>query len=152
MQNMPCNLPVDEKDNEQVVRVPKAFKVCTSPLFRKAYQTIMPNTRFMIQPSDTWTGGEVGGKERANSLGGVSCRGISHGELVKVDHVGRDMDDGEEHNRPGSCFMERVVLVEGDESLRAVLRNSEIKFRQTGSKMIIPRSTWRTRAAVRAIN
>ena len=105
-------LPVDEKDDKQVVRVPEALEVGPPPLLYRE-----PDHGAQSEPhdpsSDPRTGCEVGQQEHDDSLLGRIRRRDS--EVGKVDHVGDSVNYRPEDNGPGSGLMEGDILVEGND-------------------------------------
>ena len=105
-------LPVDEEDNEHMVRVPEALKVSpTSLLHRK------PDNDSQGEPhdpsGDPRAGCEIGQQEDDEPLFGGLCRLDS--EVGKVEHVGDGVNDGPEDDGPGGSLVESDVLVEWDD-------------------------------------
>lgn len=107
-------LPADEKDDEEVVRVPEPLKVCATPLL-EGKEDHGKQAGGHDPPSSTWTSGKVRCQESNDTLTGGGRRCISHGQLVEVDHVGNDVDDCADNDGPGGCLVESDVLVKGDD-------------------------------------
>ena len=107
-------LPVDEEDDEEVVRVPEPLEVGTAALLDRE-----PDHDTESGGHDparrTRTSDEVGGDKGKDLLAGRLRVGVNHGKLSEVDHVGDDVDDREDDDGPGDSLVERDVLVEGDE-------------------------------------
>lgn len=61
---------------------------------------------------DTWTSREIGAEELDKNVLGSWRVCVRDGQLVEIDHVREDMDNGEEDDRPCDGFVERDVLVE----------------------------------------
>lgn len=106
-------LPVDEEYDEQMMRIPEAFKVSTAPLLnREPDHDAKSNCH---NPSRrTRAGREVRRKEGNNALPRVSRVRVCHCELVEIDHVSSNVHEREEDNRPSGGFVEGDVLVEGN--------------------------------------
>lgn len=104
-------LPADEEDDEQVVRIPEPLETSTATLLHG-----IPNHDTESGSHDpsscTRTGSKVGKEESHDSLAGVLRIRVNHGEFSKVDHVSTNMDSTTDDNRPGSCLVESDVLVE----------------------------------------
>ena len=107
-------LPVDEEHDEQVMRVPEPLKVCPSA-FLNGKEHHGPESRRHDPPSRTGARDELREDERRDHLAGRVVVGVGHGEFGVVDHVGSDVDKGEEDDRPGDHLVEGDVLVKGDE-------------------------------------
>lgn len=106
-------LPVDEEHDEQMVRIPEAFKVSTATLLNREPDHDAKSNRH--NPSRrTRTGREVCCKESNDTLSRGDCIRVCHRELVEVDHVSSNVHEREEDNRPGGRFVEGDVLVEGN--------------------------------------
>ena len=63
----------------------------------------------------------LGGDEGEDLLARGLCIGVDHGKLGEVDHVGDDVNDGEDDDRPGDSLVERNVLIEGNERVEGRL-------------------------------
>lgn len=63
--------------------------------------------------SETGTGGKVGLEEQDQEGADLLCLGET--KPGKVDHVGQDVDGGEEYDRPCGGLVEGDVFVEGDD-------------------------------------
>lgn len=107
-------LPVDEEDDEEVVRVPEAVEVGTAALLHRE-----PDHDTERGPHDpasrTGTGREVGHEEGDDTLTGRLRVRVDHGKVGEVDHVCSGVDGREEDDGPGDGFVERDVLVKRDE-------------------------------------
>lgn len=107
-------LPVDEEDDEEVVRVPEPLEVRTAALLdREPHHDTEGGGH--DPSSGTRAGNEVCGNECDDLLAGRLCVGVDHGELGEVDHVRDDVDDGEDDDGPGDGLVERDVLIERNE-------------------------------------
>jgi hypothetical protein len=107
-------LPADEKDDEEMVGVPEAFKV-GAPLLLPGEEDHDGKGSGHDPASDAGTGGKVS-VEEGDKLCGTCLRiRVGHRELGKVDHVGEDMHYGADHNGPGSEYVEGELLVKGDD-------------------------------------
>lgn len=107
-------LPIDEKHNKQMVRVPKALKVRpTAFLHRIPHHHAQRKVH--NPPGHTRARREVSRKERNDALPRRRRAGIRQREFGEVDHVRDDVHDGEEDDGPGDHFVEGDVLVEGDD-------------------------------------
>lgn len=104
-------LPVDEEDDEQMVRVPEPLEVSTATLLHGE-----PDHDGESSGHDpagyAGTCCEVGGKEGNDPLAGSLGIRVGHRELSEVDHVCGNMNDSSNHDGPGSGFVESDVLVE----------------------------------------
>lgn len=107
-------LPVDEEDDKEVVRVPEPLKVCPPPLLHRKEDH--KTKRDGHNPSGrAGARDELGEDEGDDDLAGRVVVCVGDGELGVVDHMRGDVDEGEEDDGPGDHFVERDVLVEGDE-------------------------------------
>ena len=107
-------LPADKEDDKEVMRVPEPLKVGTAPLLKsKEYHGEQAGSH--DPPSYTWARGKVRCQESNDALTGGGCRGIGHGQPVKIDHVGDDVDNCANDDRPGGCLVESDVLVKGND-------------------------------------
>jgi len=105
-------LPVDEENDEQMVGVPEAFIVSpTPPLNRKPDHN--PQAEPHDPSGDTRTSCEVGQQKDNEPLLGRICR--RNGEVRKVDHVGKGVNDRPEDEGPCGGLVESDVLVEGND-------------------------------------
>jgi hypothetical protein len=104
-------LPVDEKDDEQVVGVPEPFEVCTTLLLHRIPHDY-EKTGGHDPTSDTRTCCKVDGKECENALARGLYIWIRDCESIEIHHVRSDMDDGPGNNGPCRGFVEGDVLVE----------------------------------------
>ena len=110
-------LPVDEEHDEEVVRVPEPLEVCTAALLNREPHHYAQ--RGGHDPaSSSGPGDEVRGDEGEDLLARGLCIGVDHGKLGEVDHVGDDVNDGEDDDGPGDGLVERDVLVEGDKRVQ----------------------------------
>lgn len=110
-------LPADEKEDEEVMRVPEALEVGAFPLL---HGVVNHNTEGNghYPTSDAGSSGKVG-VEEGDELGtGCLCVRICHRKSVKVDHVREDMHCSAGNDRPGGGLMERDVLVEGNDLVK----------------------------------
>lgn len=109
-------LPVDEEDDEEVVRVPEPLEVGTATLLNS--EPDHDSEGGGHDPSSrTRTSDEVGGNEGKELLPEGYRVWIDHDELGKVDHVGDNVHDGEDDNGPGDSLVEGDVLVERNEGV-----------------------------------
>jgi hypothetical protein len=103
-------LPTCEKDDEQMVGIPKPFKVGAASLFDSK-----PNHDGQSgghdPASDTGTSREISCEKRDNTLTSVFSISIGHSETVEVDHVREDVHSSASDNGPGGSFMESDVLI-----------------------------------------
>lgn len=120
-------LPVDEEDNEQVVRVPEPLEVRAAAFLNREPNHEAKGDRHN-PASGAGAGDEVGCDEREDLLAGRLRVGVDHGKLSEVDHVGDNVHDGEDDDGPGNGLVERNVLVEGDERVqgRAAQQRDEV--------------------------
>ena len=99
--------PEDEEDNEEVVHVPEAFKVCATSLFRcrecDGHQTDQHDIT-----TPTGTSSKVG-EDEAHESEVVDGR-----EPGKIVPMGNGVDPGEEDNGPSDKLVKGDVLVKGD--------------------------------------
>ena len=107
-------LPVDEEDDEEVVRVPEPLEVGAATLLDREPDHD-PERGGHDPASSSGPGDEVRGNEGEDLLARGLCIGVDHGKLGEVDHVGDDVNDGEDDDGPGDSLVERDVLVERDE-------------------------------------
>jgi hypothetical protein len=107
-------LPIDEEYDEKVVGIPESFEIGSTDFL--SGEEYYDSERNGHDPTgNTGTRSEVCAKESQNPLTGCLGRCISHGELVKVYHVGQDMDNGKNDHRPGSSFVEGDVFIKGND-------------------------------------
>jgi hypothetical protein len=107
-------LPADEKDDEEMVGVPEAFKV-GAPLLLAGEEDHDSKDNGHDPTSEAGTGGKVG-VEECDKLCATCLRiRIGYREFGKVDHVGEDMHRGADHNGPGCGHVEGEVLIKGDD-------------------------------------
>ena len=107
-------LPAYEEDDKEVVRVPEPLKVGATPLLHgKVYHGEQADGH--DPPGYTWASRKVCCQESNDALTSVGCGGIGHGQPVKVDHVGNDMNDCASDDGPGGCFVEGDALVKGND-------------------------------------
>jgi hypothetical protein len=107
-------LPADEKDDEEMMGIPKAFKVGAFP-FLHGEEDYDAKSSGHYPTCDAGPGGEVGIKKSDKFCATCRCTGVSEGEFVKVDHVCGNVDEGEHNDRPGRRLVEGEVLVKGDD-------------------------------------
>ena len=107
----PMKLPIDEKDDKEMMSIPKLFEPAIR--FPSIFLDSKPDHHTEGDghnpPSDTRAGGEISDQELGyyfRSCGGIRER---YGELGKIDHVGNDVDDSEEHYRPCNRHMKRYT-------------------------------------------
>jgi hypothetical protein len=104
-------LPIDEKDDEEMMSIPKLLE--TAVRFPSVFLEGKPDHHAKRDghnpPGDTGTGGKVSDKELGYYF--RSCGGIRErdSELGKIDHVGNDVDDDEEHYRTCNRYMKRYA-------------------------------------------
>jgi hypothetical protein len=105
-------LPADEEDDEQVVGIPKALEVRPASLFHgKEHHDTEGGCH--DPASRTGARGEVGCQEGYDTTaGGGRC---DEGKFIEVDHVGKNVDDTANNNRPCRRLVEGDVFVEGDD-------------------------------------
>ena len=110
-------LPADEEHDEQVVRVPEPLKVSTAALLHS-----IPDHDGQSSSHDpasgTGTSREVRCEECHDTLAGSLRVRVSHSQLGEIDHVGGDVHDRADNDRPGGRLMEGDVLVEGDDIVK----------------------------------
>lgn len=104
-------LPVEEEDEEQVVRVPEALEVRATGLL-PGVPGHDDECSGHDPASDTGAGGEVREEEDDEALARCGGERVGEGELGEVDHVRGDVDEGEEADTPADGLVERDVLVE----------------------------------------
>ena len=107
-------LPADEENDEEVMSIPEALEVVTSPFFRGEVDHD-GKADGHNPPGSTGPGGEVGLKESEELCATCLCGSVSERELGKVDHVRSDMHGSAEDDRPGGGLMKGDVLVKGDD-------------------------------------
>ena len=111
-------LPVDEEDDEQMVGVPKAFKVGLAPLFHRVPDD-KNQTDEHYPAGDSRSSCEVHEQEvneRSSDRGG-----IRHGNFHEVEHVSSDVDDSPKDDRPGGSLVEGDILVERNDVVQGCL-------------------------------
>lgn len=107
-------LPVDEEDDEQVVRVPEPLKVSAAPLLNS--KPHHDAKRSGHDPSsETRPSGEIGTQKPDKDLAGGRSIWVEHCELRKVHHVSGNVDERTGNNGPGGGFVEGDILVEGND-------------------------------------
>ena len=107
-------LPADEKDDEEMMGIPEAFKVGAPPLLHGEVDHDAKDNGH-DPTSSARPGGKVGIEEGDNPGTGCLCIGVCECKFVKVDHVRGHVDDSADNDRPGSGFVEGDVLVKGDD-------------------------------------
>lgn len=84
-------LPSEEEDDKQMVRIPKPLKIGTAPFLHGE-----PDHDTQCNSHDptrsTGTGGKICLQENKHTLASCICVWISEGKLVKVVHVSTDVD------------------------------------------------------------
>lgn len=107
-------LPVDEKDDEKMMRIPKAFEVDLS-LFLSRKKSHDTQNDGHDPSSGTSPGCKIGTKEVDKEL----SRGRAHrcGQFVEVDHMGSDVDESASDNSPSRCFVECDVAVKRNDTI-----------------------------------
>ena len=104
-------LPVDKEHNEQMMRIPKPFKVsATSFLHRVPHHDRERDGH--DPPGRAGARGEVGAEEGEDEVLRVVWV-ENEPKTREVDHVCEDVDGSEENHGPRRRFVEREVLVEG---------------------------------------
>ncbi len=104
-------LPVDEEDDEEVVRVPEPLEVGAATLLDGEPDHDTEGGRH-DPASGTGAGDEVGSDKSEDTLAsGLRVR-VDDRKLGEVDHVGDNVDDREDDDRPSDRLVERDVLVE----------------------------------------
>ena len=90
-------LPIDEENDEQMVGVPEAFKLGSTPLLDRK-----PDHNTETEPhdpsGDTGARCKVGQQKDNESFLGGTRRG--NGEVCKIDHVGEGVNDRPEDEGP----------------------------------------------------
>lgn len=104
-------LPVDEEDNEKVVRVPKSLEM-SATAFLHGEESHDTQTGCHDPPSNTRTSGEIGKKENDDFIAGFG--GLRYCKFCKVDHMGNNVNDGKNHDGPTGRLVKGDGLVEGD--------------------------------------
>ena len=107
-------LPADEKDDKEMMRVPETFEV-RAPPFLSSEEDHDAKYDGHDPTSGAGAGGKVGFEEGNKLLTTCLCIGVCECEFDKVDHVRDNVDDGADNNRPGSGLVESDVLVKGDD-------------------------------------
>lgn len=107
-------LPVDEENNEQMVGVPKSFKVCP-PLLLHSVPDHEEQCKVHDPAGGTWACSKIRNHEDLETFKRGRSIWIDNGEFGKVEHVGDDVDDGADDDGPTGGFVEGYVFVEGDD-------------------------------------
>jgi len=111
-------LPENEEGDEEVVSVPELLEstiLCPATfLYRKVHHRA--ETRPHEPTSDEGTDDEVGGDEEDDALSGGGGAGVGHGEAVKVDDMGKGVNETTGEDGPCCCFVEGDVFVERNDS------------------------------------
>lgn len=107
-------LPCKEKNEEEVVSVPKPLKVGT-PAFFHGKPNHDSKTDSHNPPSSTRTGGKVCLQKDKDLLNGGLGIGVKHSKFLEVAHVSRNVYNCEYDHGPRCCFVEGDVFVEGNE-------------------------------------
>lgn len=107
-------MPIDEENDEEMVRVPERLETSTAT-FLDGIPDHDSQSGSHDPSSDSGTSFKVGRKECDDTLAGVRRIRVGHGEPVEVDHMGSDVDDGEDDDGPSGGLVERDVLVEGND-------------------------------------
>jgi hypothetical protein len=107
-------LPADEKDDKEMMRIPEAFEVGALPLLHGEVDHDAKDDGH-DPTSNARPGGKVG-IEKGEKLGTAClCIGVRECKFGKVHHVSDHVDDSADDDRPGSGFVEGDVLVKGDD-------------------------------------
>lgn len=107
-------LPADEKDNKEMMRIPEAFEVRAPPFLHGEVDHDAKDNGH-DPTSNAGPGGKVGVEEGEKLGTACLCTGVCDCKFGKVDHVRNHVDDSADNDRPGSGFVERNVLVKGDD-------------------------------------
>lgn len=103
-------LPINEEDDEQVVRIPKSLKMGTTVLL-DGEKNHCSQCCGHDPTSNSRSRGEVGSKESQKSLSrGLGIR-VSNRQLCKIHHMRSDVYDRTDNDRPCRRYMEGDVLV-----------------------------------------
>ena len=107
-------LPANEKDEKEMMRVPKLFKALALALFHR-----VPDHDAEGKVHDpagrAGSGGEVGRDEGDDALARVGRARVGHGEFGEIDHMCCDVNHGPKDDGPGGELVQVEVLVEWDE-------------------------------------
>ena len=107
-------LPHDEENDEQVMRIPEPLKVGTA-LLLPGEENHDNKSNGHNPTGPTGSSDDVGLDEDNDALTRVGCIRVERRKFCIVDHVRCDMDKGKECNGPSYCLVEGNVLVEGDD-------------------------------------
>ena len=110
-------LPTDEENDEEVMSIPEALEVGTSPFLRGEVDHD-GKADGHNPPGSAGPSGKVGIKEGEELCATCLCGSVGERELGKIDHVRSDMHDSAEDYRPGGGLMESDVLVKGDDLVK----------------------------------
>jgi hypothetical protein len=126
-------LPADEEDDEEVVRIPEILKLGPAALLRSK-EDYDPKGGGHDPASDAGSGGEVGVQEGDN-LGakGLSVR-VRNREAGEIDHMCPDVNGCEEDHRPCRSFVKGEVLVERDNMIEGCTAEEGDKVATDGEK------------------
>ena len=105
-------LPVDEEDDKQVVRVPEALEV--RPTLLLSCEINHDTEGCCHDPTcDARASNKVGTEESKEPLS--RARPSEQGQFVEVDHVGDNVHDSPNDHGPSRCLVEGQILVKGDD-------------------------------------
>jgi hypothetical protein len=105
-------LPVDEEDNEEVVRIEESLEM-SATAFLHCEENHDSHTESHNPSGNTWACSEVGKEENDDF---IACLGrLRDCKFCKVDHVGSNVNDGKYHYGPSSRLVEGDGLIKGDE-------------------------------------
>jgi hypothetical protein len=105
-------LPVDEQNNEKVMRIPESLKMdFTNFISGKKYNG--SKTSGHDPTCDTGTCGEVEAKEDPYTL--CCGRSTNDGKPVKVYHMGYNVDSSKRDYGPCRKFVESEGFIKGDD-------------------------------------
>jgi hypothetical protein len=109
-------LHIDEEYDEKVMGIPESFKSGLTN-FLSGKEDHDSKTSGHDPACNTGTRGEIYVKESNEPPTGCCGRGIGDGKLVKVDHVGENVDNGKSDYGPGGKFVESDVFIKGDDAV-----------------------------------
>lgn len=149
MQNMPCNCQL-MKNTMNRWWVYQNHSKCARRRFSIANHTMMPRAAVMIQPVRPGPVAKLATKNATTRWPVVFASVSMMASFAKLTMCAPMCTADQKTMDQAVALWKVMFLSKGMKWFNGVRRTSEMKFRQTGSRMKMT-STWRTRAAVRAM-
>lgn len=105
-------LPVDEEDDEEVMRVPESFEMGATT-FLHGKENHDTQTENHDPPSNARACSEVGKEENDDFTAHLG--GLCNCKFSKVDHMSNYVNGGKCHHGPSSRLVESDCLIKGNE-------------------------------------